>query len=136
VTTNAKSTVETGEEDEETIFANKGKLYCFANKQWKERGVGTFKVNVKSDPDGKRTGRMIMRADGALRVMLNSAIFKGMHFGDQQGEAPAGRRIFLASKEDGKVANVLLQVSTPPLAFALLLFVLMFKMLTIATAEQ
>ncbi|KAJ5320078.1 hypothetical protein N7508_000361 [Penicillium antarcticum] len=103
--------VETGEEDEETIFANKGKLYCFDNKQWKERGVGTFKVNVKSGPDGKRTARMIMRADGALRVMLNSAIFKGMHFGDQQGAAPAGRRIFLASKEDGKVANVLLQLN-------------------------
>lgn len=127
MTTNAKSAVETGEEDEETIFANKGKLYCFDNKQWKERGIGTFKVNVKFGPDGKRTGRMIMRADGALRVMLNSAIFKGMHFGDQQGEAPAGRRIFLASKEDGKVANVLLQVSTPPLAFVLLLFVLISK---------
>ncbi|KAJ6012075.1 hypothetical protein N7522_002430 [Penicillium canescens] len=102
--------VETGEEDEETIFANKGKLYCF-DKQWKERGIGTFKVNVKLGPDGKRTGRMIMRADGALRVMLNSAIFKGMHFGDQQGAPPAGRRIFLASKEDGKVANVLLQLN-------------------------
>ncbi|KAJ5747502.1 uncharacterized protein N7511_009198 [Penicillium nucicola] len=109
--------VETGEEDEETVFANKGKLYCFENKQWKERGVGTFKVNVKSGPDGKRTARMIMRADGALRVMLNSAVFKGMHFGDQQGGAPAGRRIFLASQEDGKVANVLLQVSLPLLTF-------------------
>jgi Ran-binding protein 3 len=116
VATDSECAVETGEEDEETIFANKGKLYCFDNKQWKERGVGTFKVNVKLGPDGKQTARMIMRADGALRVMLNSAIFKGMHFGDQQGEAPAGRRIFLASKEDGKVANVLLQVSTPFIA--------------------
>lgn len=36
--------VKTGEEDEEVLFSERGKLYRFANKEWKERGVGNIKV--------------------------------------------------------------------------------------------
>ncbi|KAJ5353133.1 hypothetical protein N7452_002107 [Penicillium brevicompactum] len=101
--------VETGEENETTKFAAKGKLYYF-DEQWKERGAGTFKVNTKTDADGNISGRMIMRADGALRVTLNSAIFHDMNHGDTSGKRPTSKDIFLATKEDGKVGLLLLRL--------------------------
>lgn len=38
--------VKTGEEDLEVIFSNRGKLYRYdvAIKEWKERGIGDFKI--------------------------------------------------------------------------------------------
>ncbi|KOS38143.1 hypothetical protein ACN38_g11047 [Penicillium nordicum] len=103
-------TVETGEENESTEFAAKGKLYYFENKKWKERGTGTFKLNFKTESDGKKSGRIIMRADGALRVMLNSAVWHTMPFGDPKGSRPTTRDIYLASNEDGKVVSLLLRL--------------------------
>lgn len=84
--------------------------------------MGTFKVNVKepsssanhdddSEDTKKKSARMIMRADGVLRVMLNSPIFKGMPVGDVSGEEPKGKQINLASVEDGKTVPLLLRVS-------------------------
>ncbi|KAJ5825052.1 hypothetical protein N7447_007392 [Penicillium robsamsonii] len=102
--------VETGEENEITKFSAKGKLYYFDDKKWKERGIGTFKVNLKTESNGKKSGRMIMRADGALRVMLNSAIWYSMPFGDTKSARPATRDIYLASKEDEKVISLLLRL--------------------------
>ncbi|KAJ5931810.1 hypothetical protein N7516_006299 [Penicillium verrucosum] len=103
-------TVETGEENESTEFAAKGKLYYFENKKWKERGTGTFKLNFKTEAGGKKSGRIIMRADGALRVMLNSAVWRTMPFGDPKGSRPTTRDIYLASNEDGKVVSLLLRL--------------------------
>ncbi|KAJ5501183.1 hypothetical protein N7453_006000 [Penicillium expansum] len=103
-------TVETGEENESTEFAAKGKLYYFDDKKWKERGTGTFKVNLKTESNGKKSGRIIMRADGALRVMLNSAVWHTMPVGDSKGSRPATRDIYLASKEDEKVVSLLLRL--------------------------
>lgn len=103
-------TVETGEEEEETVFSCKAKLFHF-NKEWKERGLGTFKVNVRKNADGKQTGRMIMRADGAGRVMLNSIIFKGMNYGDAKNQPPKSKQILLASTEEGHTVPLLLRVS-------------------------
>ncbi|KAJ5569693.1 uncharacterized protein N7459_009123 [Penicillium hispanicum] len=104
-----EQTIETGEEQESTIFTCKAKLFHFSNKEWKERGIGTFKVNVRENASGKTTGRMIMRADGALRVMLNSPIFKGMNYGDAHNNAPESKQILLASMEDGKTVPLLLR---------------------------
>ena len=102
--------VETGEEEEETLFTCKGKLFHFSGER-KERGVGTFKINARKDDTGKQHGRMIMRADGALRVMLNSPVFKGMTFGDAKNEEPTSKQIFLASNEEGRTVPLLLRVS-------------------------
>ncbi|GAM37019.1 nuclear protein export protein [Talaromyces pinophilus] len=109
--------IETGEEEEKTYFSCKAKLFHFTSKEWKERGVGTFKVNVKEPPSDaddetpkKKTARMIMRADGVLRVMLNSPIFKGMPVGEVSGEEPKGKQLNLASVEDGKTVPLLLRV--------------------------
>ncbi|CAG7967437.1 unnamed protein product [Penicillium olsonii] len=105
----SSSKVETGEENETTKFSAKGKLYYF-DKAWKERGSGTFKINTKIESDGALSGRMIMRADGALRVTLNSAMFHDMNYGEKDGSRPTTKDIFLASNEDGKVGALLLRL--------------------------
>ena len=45
--------IESGEEDEFTIFNCKCKLYSYAkeSKEWKERGVGQLKVNMRNPSD-------------------------------------------------------------------------------------
>ncbi|KAJ5176037.1 uncharacterized protein N7482_001914 [Penicillium canariense] len=111
-----EQTIETGEEEEETIFACKGKLFHFTSGEWKERGVGTFKVNARKNDADKQTGRMIMRADGALRVMLNSPVFQGMTFGDAKNEEPTTKQILLASSEEGRTVPLLLRVGNEALA--------------------
>lgn len=110
--------VETGEEDEDTIFNARVKLYHF-EKEWKEKGTGVLKVNVRqevrSEPPsteadleaGDSAGselkaRIIMRADGVHRVILNSPVFKEMKVGTQDGEPPTGKTMFLTGMEDGK----------------------------------
>jgi Ran-binding protein 3 len=48
----------TGEEDEDTLHQVRGKLfYLSSQNQWKERGTGTLKLNVRrSDGGGARLG--------------------------------------------------------------------------------
>lgn len=75
--------------------------------------MGTFKINVKEEADSendKVSARMIMRADGVLRVMLNSPIFKGMPVGDVTGEEPKTKQLNLASIENGTTTPLLLRV--------------------------
>ncbi|WVF69551.1 hypothetical protein IAT40_004329 [Kwoniella sp. CBS 6097] len=68
--------VTTGEEDEETVFQTRAKLYINDKEAWRERGVGQLKLNVKrSDQSG---ARLVMRADGVLRLMLNAKLYKGL----------------------------------------------------------
>jgi hypothetical protein len=118
-------TVETGEEEEKTRFSCKAKLFHFSDGEWKERGLGTFKINVKEPKDpgkDKISARMIMRADGVLRVMLNTPIFKGMTVGDVSGEEPKGKQINLLSLDEGRSVPLLLRVSLSiifPLKFSL-----------------
>ncbi|OXM76835.1 ran-binding protein 3 [Cryptococcus neoformans Bt63] len=68
--------VTTGEEDEDTVFQARSKLFV-NEKGWKERGVGLLKLNVRrSDGSG---ARLVMRADGVLRLLLNSKLYKGLN---------------------------------------------------------
>lgn len=67
----------TGEEDDLTIFQTRAKLYTqdetFA---YKERGTGLLKVNVRrSDGEG---ARIVMRAEGVLRLILNMSLYPGL----------------------------------------------------------
>ena len=66
----------TGEEDEHTVLQIRSKLYILHDKEgnWKERGIGLFKLNRNSN--GRC--RLIMRADGVLRVILNVVLFPKM----------------------------------------------------------
>ncbi|KAL2004390.1 hypothetical protein VTN02DRAFT_1 [Thermoascus thermophilus] len=111
-----KQEVETGEEEETTYFSCKAKLFHFTDKEWKERGIGTFKVNVREPEEGKKTARMIMRADGVLRVMLNTPIFKGMVVGDPTGKEPTTKQINIASVENGRSVPLLLRTGSVDLA--------------------
>ncbi|GFF80926.1 ran-specific GTPase-activating protein 2 [Aspergillus udagawae] len=106
--------IETGEEQEKTYFSGKAKLFQFTNKEWKERGIGTFKVNVKvtEGQEDKKAARMIMRADGVLRVMLNTPLFKGMKVGDPSGNEPNSKQIHLVGVEDGRTVPLLLRVGS------------------------
>ncbi|PNW72749.1 hypothetical protein CHLRE_15g641000v5 [Chlamydomonas reinhardtii] len=67
----------TGEETEQTIYAEAGKLFEYdsAAGKWRERGAGELRVNVGAD--GK-TSRMLMRQSGNLRLLLNARIVTNM----------------------------------------------------------
>ncbi|CEL01386.1 hypothetical protein ASPCAL00970 [Aspergillus calidoustus] len=106
--------IETGEEEEKTYFSCKAKLFHFSDKEWKERGLGTFKVNVKvtDGVEDKKSARMIMRADGVHRVMLNSPLFRGMTIGDATGKEPKSKQISLASLENSRTVPLLLRTGS------------------------
>lgn len=53
-----RNIVTTGEEDEDTVFQARSKLFV-NEKGWKERGVGLLKLNVRrSDGSGARLGTL------------------------------------------------------------------------------
>ena len=58
----------TGEEDEDTVYHRKAKLFRFTDGQWKERGVGEVKI-LKNKNSGKM--RILMRRDQVHKVCLN-----------------------------------------------------------------
>jgi hypothetical protein len=110
------TTVETGEEAEETVFSCRAKLYHFEGKEWKERGVGTFKINTAWAPSSEesleRKSRLIMRTDGVHRVVLNTPIFKGMKVGTPEGNEPTGKTLNITGMEAGKPTLFALKVSS------------------------
>jgi Ran-binding protein 3 len=105
---------ETGEEGETTAWTGRAKLYTMSgegsSKAWKERGVGTFKLNVTVDEPKK--ARFVLRADGTHRLLLNAAVTKQLVFGgDSNGEKPKdGRVLFNSPTADGELEMHLLKV--------------------------
>ena len=69
--------VQTGEEQEDTIFQVRGKLYALSEQNaWKERGTGLLKLNVrKSDGGGARlgTGLLASRFD-IFTALINECV--------------------------------------------------------------
>ncbi|KAK4413886.1 Nuclear pore complex protein A [Sesamum alatum] len=68
--------VETGEENEKAVFTSDAALFEFIDGAWKERGKGELKINVSTTGTGK--GRLIMRARGNYRLILNASLFPDM----------------------------------------------------------
>lgn len=66
--------VTTGEENEETLFSGRAKLYRFAEKEWKERGIGNIKL-LKND-EGKV--RLLMRREQVLKICANHMLREDM----------------------------------------------------------
>jgi hypothetical protein len=63
--------VETGEEDEETVYQVRGKLFALsAQNQWKERGTGQLKLNVRQDDGGGARLRALFHSVTVLSVPL------------------------------------------------------------------
>ncbi|KAK6991490.1 hypothetical protein R3P38DRAFT_2479270, partial [Favolaschia claudopus] len=63
----------TGEEDETTVLAVFGKLFQMEGDQWKERGVGTLKLN-----SGGVAPRLLMRNNKVHKIILNVKLFPEM----------------------------------------------------------
>ena len=117
-------TVLTGEEDESTTYQNRTKLYVMeSDGGWRERGVGTLRLNVRrSDGRGARLGELsrrvfslvcgqktnclsVMRAEGVLRLILNVSLYVGMSCLED------GKHVRLTVFEDGVRRLVTFRVS-------------------------
>ncbi|WRT64540.1 uncharacterized protein IL334_001472 [Kwoniella shivajii] len=98
--------VTTGEEEEETVIQTRAKLYTNEKSSgWKERGVGLLKLNVRrSDGSG---ARLLMRADGVLRLILNFKLYKGLFL------SLDGKIIRMTVPEDDKFIIICLRMSNP-----------------------
>lgn len=72
--------VKTGEEHEETIYSVRAKLYVMdsVTKDWKERGIGTLRVNIDQTEGVINRSRLVMRVDAVYKVILNASLFKEM----------------------------------------------------------
>ncbi|KAK1436843.1 hypothetical protein QVD17_02627 [Tagetes erecta] len=112
---NKNAQVETGEENEKTIFTTESLLYEFVDGGWKERGKGELKVNVSTS--GTRKARLIMRAKGNYRLILNASIFvdmkltnmekKGITFAclNSTGEGQNGLSTFALKFKDASIVD-------------------------------
>ncbi|KAF2152098.1 hypothetical protein K461DRAFT_162226 [Myriangium duriaei CBS 260.36] len=123
----------TGEENEKTEYTCRAKLYNFVHsnpddetskKEWKERGLGTLRLNVLNSgneeadleagrsgtPSGGAQARLVMRADGSHRVILNTPIKKELRFGSVTGDAPQNGYVYFMGSIDGRPKLELLQL--------------------------
>ena len=112
--------VNTGEDDESTRFQSRARLYAFMAKEgskekaWIERGSGNIKLNI-SKPDDEKPNeppkvRLIMRASGSQRVVLNTPVLKDISFGDAKGGKPKDPTILFRGTIDDKPELELLQL--------------------------
>lgn len=124
--------LETGEEDEETEYSCRAKLYNYAlredgKKEWRERGLGILRLNVSKpapdDPEGKLKARFLMRADGSHRVVLNTPVKKEISFGAAGGGAPQSGLMLFMGTIDGVMGLELLQLKVSLLTCSLTRFV-------------
>ncbi|KAG6829062.1 hypothetical protein H0H92_005836 [Tricholoma furcatifolium] len=105
----------TGEEDEQTVHQVRGKLFSLVDgNQWKERGTGTLKLNVKrSDGTG---ARLIMRKEAVYTLLLNVTLFPGMRCSLAQDP----RYLRLSVIENGVTTHYNLRLSNAKIAKELL----------------
>ncbi|GLU14553.1 hypothetical protein SLE2022_311140 [Rubroshorea leprosula] len=68
--------IETGEENERVAFSADSVLFEFMDGGWKERGKGELKVNVSTA--GTERARLLMRARGNYRLILNASLYPDM----------------------------------------------------------
>lgn len=115
--------VTTGEEDEDTIYQTKAKLLVLdaASGNWKERGVGTFRINMKEEETKKvLQTRLVMRTDSVYRVILNLLLFQGMKVFIMQDKFVRFAGFETEVKEDGtsetKLVSFALKLSNPSIA--------------------
>jgi len=106
----AAQDVVTGEEDEETLMQMRGKLFLLDGGQWRERGTGILKINVKA-ADGSAP-RLVMRKDAVHTLLLNQPLFPGMKCTLAQDP----RYLRFSVIEDGKTAHYNLRVANAKIA--------------------
>ncbi|XP_035250343.1 E3 SUMO-protein ligase RanBP2 isoform X2 [Anguilla anguilla] len=106
----------TGEEDEETMYSQRVKLFRFDadTSQWKERGVGNLKF-LKNSKNGKL--RVLMRREQVLKVCANHLITTTMNLKPLSGSDRAW--MWLAndfSDGDAKLEQLAAKFKTQELA--------------------
>ncbi|KAH9857323.1 hypothetical protein C2E23DRAFT_873970 [Lenzites betulinus] len=107
--------VHTGEEDEETVYQVRGKLFTLSlQNQWKERGTGTLRLNVRREDGGG--ARLVMRKEAVYTLLLNATLFKGMRCFLAQDP----RYIRFSVIEESVTTHYNLRVSTAKIAEELL----------------
>jgi len=137
-------TVEDGESGEATLLQIRAKIFALESKEsgWKERGVGTLKINVPKscadydengvpipgsfdasgledgdddDTNAPRVPRLIMRQENTHRVILNTIIVRAMKFEDKPATSTA-QILFTAfeGEKESKPINMLLKASAFP----------------------
>ncbi|CAA7398882.1 unnamed protein product [Spirodela intermedia] len=68
--------IETGEENERPVFSADAVLFEYLDRGWKERGKGELKVNISTA--GAEKARLVMRARGNFRLILNASLYPDM----------------------------------------------------------
>lgn len=99
-----------GEENETVALQQRAKLMLFdaANKAEPYKNMGVGELKVLSSNDGK-SARALLRADGALRVLLNVALKKELSY-ETMGNGSLVR--VPAVDADGKITTYVLKVKT------------------------
>ncbi|CAH2354483.1 nucleoporin Nup2p [[Candida] railenensis] len=102
---------QTGEEDEEVLYTKRTKLMLFdpSNKEqpYVNKGLGDVKVLKNKD---SQKARILIRADGGLRVLLNTLVNKDVQY-DTIGNGSMVR--VPTVKEDKSIETFILKVKTP-----------------------
>ncbi|KAJ3189105.1 Ran-binding protein 3 [Gaertneriomyces sp. JEL0708] len=107
----AEVKVESGEEDEDTLYATRCKLHIWDSTTWRERGRGNVKLNTKKE--GPTNGRLVMRVEGSLKLILNMRLYKGMKVSRRDEKYVEFLGVNL---EDGKVTKMLLTFKNKDIA--------------------
>ncbi|ATZ48632.1 Bcyrb2 [Botrytis cinerea B05.10] len=124
--------IDDGEADEATILQIRAKLFAMGSKElgWKERGVGTVKINApKSCVDFDESGhaipgsfdssmlegksvRLVMRQENTHRVILNTVVLKAMEFKPKPSTTSA-QVLFTAfeGETEAKPVNMILKMN-------------------------
>lgn len=105
--------IETGEENEQVVFNADAALYEYLDGGWKGRGKGELKVNISIS--GAEKARLVMRAQGNYRLILNANLYPDMSLAEMDkrgitfacmnsaGEGKSGLTTFAVKFRDSTV---------------------------------
>ncbi|XP_078162147.1 nuclear pore complex protein NUP50B-like [Carex rostrata] len=110
--------IETGEENEKTLFTADAMLFEYLQGGWKERGKGEVKLNLPVSDKGKKP-RLVMRTKGNYRLVLNASLYPDMALKDMdkkgvtfaclnsagEGEAGSGFSTFALKFREGDIRD-------------------------------
>lgn len=99
--------VETGEENEKVVFSADSVLFEFLDGSWKERGKGELKVNVSTTSTER--GRLLMRARGNYRLILNASLYPDMKLTNMEKKGITFACINSASEGKGGLSTFALK---------------------------
>ncbi|KAM7255703.1 hypothetical protein ACFE04_008601 [Oxalis oulophora] len=109
-------TVETGEENEKAIFLADSILFEFFDGGWKERGKGELKVNISTTGNGK--ARLLMRAKGNYRLILNASLYPDMKLTDMEKKGVTFACVNSTSEGKDGLSTFALKFKDPSIAEA------------------